>query len=163
MCTTSTLRRRAIIRAGAALPLLVVNSVRAEGAYPNRPIRLVVPYAPGGALDALARSVEPVAARLLKQTLVVENRPGAFTMLATDLVAKAQPDGYTLLLAGAPFALNTALGLKLRYDVLRDFAYVSLVARIPCLFIVHPSLPVRNLKELGPVNTNEVHRRSMRS
>ncbi len=143
--------RRALLRAGLALPLApfaFAGAARGQGAYPTRPIRVVVPFTPGGALDTVARAVEPVASGLLGQPLVIDNRPGAFNMLGTEIVAKAEPDGQTLLFAAAPHALNTALGLKQRYDPLRDFEYVSLVARIPGLFIVHPSLPVRSLKEL---------------
>lgn len=148
MSNLSLFHRRKILQAGAALPLLAAGVARAQGAYPSRPIRVVVPFAPGGALDTVARTVEPVASRRLGQPLVIDNRPGAFNMLGTEIVAKAEADGQTLLFAAAPQAFNTALGLKMRYDVMRDFEYVSLVARIPALFIVHPSLPVNNLKEL---------------
>lgn len=148
MPDTSMPHRRTMLRAGAALPLLLSGAVRAQGAYPTRPIRVVVPFAPGGALDTVARTVEPVASRVLGQSLVIDNRPGAFNMLGTEIVANAPPDGHILLFAAAPQAFNTALGLKMRYDVMRDFEYVSLVARIPALFIVHPSLPVHTLKEL---------------
>lgn len=148
MSDTPNFRRRTLIRAGGMLPFLYAGATRAQGTYPTRPIRAVIPFAPGGALDTVARMVEPVASRVLGQALVLDNRPGAFNILGTDVVAKSQPDGQTLLFAAAPQAFNSALGLKLPYDPLRDFAYVSLVARIPALFIVHPSLPVRNLKEL---------------
>lgn len=140
--------RRRILQAGAALPLIAAGVARAQAAYPSKPIRVVVPFAPGGALDTVARAVEPVASRILGQSLVIDNRPGAFNMLGTEIVAKAEPDGHTVLFAAAPQAFNTALGLKMRYDVMRDFEYVSLVARIPGIFIVHPSLPVNNLREL---------------
>lgn len=140
--------RRTILRAGAALPLVFAGAARAQGAYPTRPVRVIVPFAPGGALDTVARTVEPVASRVLGQSLVIDNRPGAFNMLGTEIVAKAEPDGQTVLFAAAPQAFNAALGLKMRYDVMRDFEYVSLISRIPAIFMVHPSLPVRNLKEL---------------
>lgn len=140
--------RRTILRAGAALPLVLAGAARAQGAYPTRPVRVVIPFAPGGALDTVARTVEPVASRVLGQSLVMDNRPGAFNMLGTEIVAKAEPDGHTVLFAAAPQAFNAALGLKMRYDVMRDFEYVSLVARIPAIFVVHPSLPIHSLKEL---------------
>lgn len=148
MTQTPMPQRRAILRAGAALPLVFAGAGHAQAAYPARPVRVVVPFTPGGALDTVARTVEPIASRTLGQALVIENKPGAFNMLGTELVARAEPDGYTLLFAPASQAFNTALGLRQRYDVMRDFEYVSLVARIPGLFIVHPSLPVHNLQEL---------------
>lgn len=148
MTTSPMPQRRAILRAGAALPLVLAGAGHAQTAYPAKPVRVVVPFTPGGALDTVARTVEPVASRTLGQSLVIDNKPGAFNMLGTEIVARAEPDGYTLLFAAAAQAFNTALGLKQRYDVMRDFEYVSLVARIPGLFIVHPSLPVRNLQEL---------------
>ena len=140
--------RRRVIRTLAAAPLLAAAGGFAQGAYPNRSIRMIVPFTPGGALDTVARAVAPIASERLGQQVVIENRPGGFTVIGSELVAKAAPDGYTLLFAPAPIALNTALGLKLPYDPLKDFEYVSLVAQIPGLVVVHPSLPVKNLKEL---------------
>ena len=140
--------RRRIIRILAAAPLVAVGRGFAQGTYPNRNIRMIVPFTPGGALDTVARAVAPIASERLGQQVVIENRPGGFTVIGSELVAKAAPDGYTLLFAPAPIALNTALGLKLPYDPLKDFEYVSLVAQIPGLVVVHPSLPVKNLKEL---------------
>lgn len=141
-----TFPRRAILRAGAALPLVVAGGARAQGA--SQAIHIVVPYTPGGALDTVARAVQSVAGRALGRTLVIDNRPGAFNIIGSEAVAKAAPDGETLLFAAAPHAFNTALGVKLPYDPIRDFEYVSLVARIPGIFIVHPSLPVHTMKEL---------------
>lgn len=141
-------KRRSFIRTLAAAPLLAAGRGFAQGAYPNRNIRMIVPFTPGGALDTVARAVAPMASERLGQQVVIENRPGGFTVIGSELVAKAAPDGYTLLFAPAPIALNTALGLKLPYDPLKDFEYVSLVAQIPGLVVVHPSLPVKNLKEL---------------
>ncbi len=145
--------RRHFIRTLAAAPLAAVpltfgGRSFAQGAYPNRPIRMIVPFTPGGALDTVARAVAPIAGERLGQQVVIENRPGGFTMIGNDMVAKAAPDGYTLLFAAAPIALNSALGLKLPYDPMKDFEYVSLVARIPGLLVINPALPVNNLKEL---------------
>lgn len=143
------IQRRRLLRAGASLPLLLGAGAWAQqAAFPSRPIRVVVPFAPGGALDTVARTVQPAAEKVLGQSLVVENRAGAFNIIGTEVVAKAAPDGQTILFAAAPQAFNAALGLKMPYDVMRDFEYVSLVARIPAVFIVHPSLPVHTLKEL---------------
>ncbi len=143
--------RRKLLGAVLAAPLAttVLSSGTALGqAYPSRSIRMIVPFTPGGALDTVARAVAPIASERLGQQIVIENRPGAFTAIGNDMVAKAAPDGYTLLFAAAPIAYNTALGLKLPYDPMKDFEYVSLVARIPGLILVHPSVPARNLKEL---------------
>lgn len=140
--------RRAILRAGAGLPLVLAGGLPARSAFAASAMRMVVPFAPGGALDTVARLVQPEASKVLERTLVIENKPGAFNILGNDAVAKAAPDGETLLFAAAPIAFNTALGLKLPYDPIRNFEYVSLVARIPALFLVHPSVPVRTLKEL---------------
>ena len=120
----------------------------AEGAYPTRAIRMIVPFTPGGALDTVARAVAPIAGERLGQQVVIENRPGGFTVIGNEMVAKAAPDGYTLLFAAAPIALNTALGLKLPYDPMKDFEFVTLVARIPGIIVVHPSVAVSNLREL---------------
>ena len=140
--------RRRLIQTLAAAPLAVATSGFAQGAYPNRPIRMIVPFTPGGALDTVARAVAPLAGERLGQQVVIENRPGGFTMIGNDMVAKAAPDGYTLLFAAAPIALNSALGLKMPYDPMKDFEYVSLVARIPGLLVINPALPIKNLKEL---------------
>ena len=139
--------RRRLIQALAAAPL-ATSGAFAQTGFPNRPIRMVVPFTPGGALDTVARAVAPIAGERLGQQVVIDNKPGGFTIIGSDIVAKAAPDGYTLLFAPAPIAFNTALGLKLPYDPLKNFEFVSLVARIPGLMLVHPSVPAKNLKEL---------------
>ncbi len=109
--------------------------------YPVRPIRLIVPHAAGGSNDILARVIAPRIAENLGQSLVVDNRGGAGGIIGTSLAAKANPDGYTLLLADAPHGANPALYKKLPYDTLRDFSPVSLMALMPSLLIVHPAVP----------------------
>ncbi|MFN0161216.1 MAG: Bug family tripartite tricarboxylate transporter substrate binding protein [Burkholderiales bacterium] len=141
-------KRRRILGAALAAPLIHAPRGFAQGAFPTRSIRMIVPFTPGGALDTVARAVAPIAGERLGQQIVIENRPGAFTVIGSEMVAKAPPDGHTLLFAPAPIAFNTALGLKLPYDPLTDFEYVSLVASIPGILIVHPSVPAKNLKEL---------------
>lgn len=143
-----SMQRRQLLCAGASLPLLAVGARARAAGFPSGPIRMVVPFAPGGALDTVARMIQPVVTRELGQPLVVDNRPGAYNIIGTQEVARAAPDGQTLLFAAAPQALNTALGVKQPYDVMRDFEYVSLVARTPVIFIVHPSVPVHSLKDL---------------
>ena len=140
--------RRQLLRVLGAASFALAGTAMAQSAYPDRSIRMVVPFTPGGALDTVARAVAPIASERLGQQVVIENRPGAFTAIGNDIVAKAAPDGYTLLFAAAPIAYNTALGLKLPYDPMKDFEFVTLVARIPGLLVVHPSLPVKTLKEL---------------
>jgi tripartite-type tricarboxylate transporter receptor subunit TctC len=108
----------------------------------------VVPFAPGGALDTVARLVSQKLAERLGQPFVVENKPGAANMIGNDLVAKAAPDGYTLLFAAAPIALNQALGIKTPYDAQKDLAPISLVASGGVLVLVHPSTPYRTMQDI---------------
>lgn len=143
-----SMQRRQLLCAGATLPLLAVGARARAAAFPSGPVRIVVPFAPGGALDTVARMIQPSLTRELGQAIIIDNRPGAYNIIGTQEVARAAPDGQTLLFAAAPQALNTALGVKQPYDVMRDFEYVSLVARTPVIFIVHPSLPVHSLKDL---------------
>jgi tripartite-type tricarboxylate transporter receptor subunit TctC len=116
--------------------------------YPSKPIRVVVPFAPGGGTDILTRIMLPRLNESLKQQLIVDNRPGAGSQIGTDIVAKAPPDGYTLLMVDTAFMTNPSLYSKLPYHSEKDFAPVSLAATAPVIMIVHPSVPVRTLKEL---------------
>jgi tripartite-type tricarboxylate transporter receptor subunit TctC len=117
--------------------------------YPARPIRLVVPFAPGGNVDINARNIAPGLGELLGQQVIVDNRPGAGGTIGTDFVAKAPPDGYTLLVASSSIMTNgPALYPRLPYDVVRDFAPVGRIAVVPLAIVVHPSLPARNTREL---------------
>ncbi len=130
-------------RAALALPaLLAAPRAGAEGAaWPSRTVRVVVPTVPGGALDTVARMLCQRLSDRFGQAFAVENRGGAAGIVGMDAVAKAPPDGHTLLFAAAPIALNTALGMTLPYDPLRDFAPVTLAASIPALAVVHPDTP----------------------
>ena len=116
--------------------------------YPTRAVRLIVPYVPGGGTDFTARAIAPRLSDALGQQVVVENRPGGATNIGSDLVAKATPDGYTLLMAGAANAINMSLFAKPPYDAQRDLAPVSLCVKGANVLLVHPSLPVKTLKEL---------------
>ena len=120
----------------------------AQGSYPNRAIRMIVPFASGGGPDVVARLLSESLAPALGTTIVADNRPGAGSVLGTDIVAKATPDGYTVLLGSISLAVNPAIYKKLPYDTLRDLAAVSLVAEQPNILLVQPALPARNLKEL---------------
>ena len=119
------------------------------GAWPNRTIRLVVGFTAGGISDVLARALGAKLSASLGQQVVVDNRPGAGTTLASEIVAKAPPDGYTLFMQDiTTHAINASLYRKLPYDSVRDFTPVSRVASTPLMLVVHPSLPVKTVKEM---------------
>ncbi|HEY4254667.1 MAG TPA: tripartite tricarboxylate transporter substrate binding protein [Roseomonas sp.] len=118
------------------------------GAFPSRPIRLVVPYTPGGSVDLMARAFGVRFAQHTGQTTVVENKPGASTMLAAQYVARADPDGYTLLSGGTQMALMPYLGTQMAYDPDRDLTAVAVLTLVPYLLVVKPDLPVRSVREL---------------
>jgi len=120
----------------------------AQEAFPTRPIHLIVPVAAGGGIDTAFRTIGPYWSELLGQPIVIENKPGAGQVIGSDAVAKAKPDGYTLLAAGVPIAFNTALGRKLPYDAVRDFTPVSLVVTQPLLIVVSPTVPAKDMREL---------------
>ena len=132
-----------------ALALAVIAaSAAAQAPYPNRPIRLVVPFAPGGATDILARGIGQKLAERLGQGVVIDNKPGAGTPIGADFVAKAPADGYTLLFAPTPFAISQVMMARLPYDAQKDFTPVALLAVSPFILVAHPSLPVRSMAEL---------------
>ncbi|MCE5283056.1 MAG: tripartite tricarboxylate transporter substrate binding protein [Deltaproteobacteria bacterium] len=117
--------------------------------YPTKPIRFVVPYPPGGSSDIMARILGQKFTESWGQSVIIDNRPGASAIIGTDLVAKAPPDGYTLLWAGSgPFAVNSSLFTKLQYDPIKDFTHVIWVVKLPMLLLAHPSLPASSVKEL---------------
>jgi tripartite-type tricarboxylate transporter receptor subunit TctC len=116
--------------------------------YPYKPVRIVVPYGPGGLSDRLSRQVGQRLTIAWNQQVIVENRPGGGTNIGTELVAKASPDGYTLLASGIANTVMPALHAKLPYDPMKDFVWVTNLAKVPVLIVAHPSLPVRNVREL---------------
>jgi tripartite-type tricarboxylate transporter receptor subunit TctC len=116
--------------------------------YPGKPIRAVIPFPPGGAADALLRPLAPKLGDLLGQQVVVDPRPGANGNIAAEIVAHAPADGYTLLFGNSSLPISVTLYDKLPYDVTKDFTPVSLVAFTPSVLVVHPSLPVRSVKDL---------------
>ncbi len=141
-------RRRALLLALASTGITGTANVAAAG-YPERPIRLVVGYPPGGANDLLARQVAAKLGEVLNVSVVVENRGGANGIIGADAVAKSPPDGYTLMLAGlTPMVLNPLTYAKLPYDSLTDFTHIGAVASGPMLIAVRPDLPVTNIQEL---------------
>jgi tripartite-type tricarboxylate transporter receptor subunit TctC len=130
------------------LTVLLVGVAAAQG-YPNRPIRFIVPYAPGGAGDIFARVIGVKYFDAFGQQVVVDNRPGAAGIIGTDMVAKAPPDGYTIVMANsAPFVLNPSLYKKLPFDPIKDFAPVSQGTYYGYLLIVHPGVTAKSVREL---------------
>jgi tripartite-type tricarboxylate transporter receptor subunit TctC len=116
--------------------------------YPSHPIRVVVPFSPGGAVDGPMRVIAQELSKRLSQQIIIDNRPGAGATIGSELVAKAAPDGYTLLLASQTNAISATLYPKLAFDPVEDFAFISLIGREPGVLVVHPSLPVQTLPEL---------------
>src|SRR5258706_969385 len=121
----------------------------AQADYPSRPIRLVVGFAAGGISDVLARAIAAKFSQLVGQQMIVDNKPGAGSTIAGDLIAKSAPDGYTLWLHDiTSHAINASLYAKLPYDSLKDFTPIGLVASTPLMLVVHPSTPASNVREL---------------
>jgi tripartite-type tricarboxylate transporter receptor subunit TctC len=140
---------KVLFRAVAALAILLVCAGGALAQnWPNRPIRMIVPYTPGGYTDLMARLVGQKISDALGQPIIFENKPGANAIIGTDVVAKAAPDGYTFGTVIAAHAVNATLNPKLPYDTLKDFSYVSLMSVAPLIMIAHPSLPANNVQEL---------------
>jgi len=131
------------------LALALASTTAFAQTYPDRPIKLIAPFAPGGATDVLARTMAQGLTEAWGQQVIVENRTGAGGNIGADLVAKSAPDGYTLLMGAiGTNAVNAFIYPKMPYDTERDFAPITQVARVPMLLVVHPSLPIRNVKEL---------------
>ncbi len=142
MKSMSMLCVAAIIGWAFALP-----AVFAQG-YPTKPLRLIVPFPPGGGADSISRVVAQKLSGALGQNILLDNRPGAGTLIATDLGAKAAPDGYTLLLITAAFTANPSLYRKLPYDSEKDLSPVTALAAAPNILVVHPSVPAVSVREL---------------
>jgi tripartite-type tricarboxylate transporter receptor subunit TctC len=132
----------------AALLLVSSSCLPAAAAYPDRPIRIVVPFAPGGGTDVVARTLAQEMARDLGASIVIENKPGAGTIIGTQAVATSDPDGYTLLMGTFANAVNPSLKAKLPYDPHRDFAPVALIARSFNIVVVNPKSPYRSIADL---------------
>ncbi len=144
MTALSMLARRGALLLVAAL----AGAALAQEPFPSHPVRLIVPVAAGGGIDSAFRAIAPAWSEQLGQQVVVENKPGGGQVLGSDLVAKAKPDGYTLLAAGVPIAFNTALGRKLPYDAVKDFTPLAVVVSQPLLIVVNPNVPAKSMAEL---------------
>ena len=132
-----------------AMAMLVVASGVAAQTYPTKPIRLLVPSTPGGSVDTIARTVGPRLAERWSQQVIVDNRPGAGGAIAGELVARAAPDGYTLLIGTvASLASNVSLQKRVPYDPAKDFSPVTLLATQNLMLLIHPSIPAKSVKEL---------------
>lgn len=132
----------------AAAVLLGVVALSAAAAYPDRPIRLIVPSPPGGGTDASTRAIVPKLIEVLRQNIVIDNRPGASGNLGAEVAAQAPADGYTLLAIIASHTSNPAVMRKVSFDLARDFAPISRTVTLPNLLVSHPSVPAKNTKEL---------------
>ena len=151
---TSSLAGR-LMKLGACAALCVATFVLGAGSapvvaqkYPDKLVRLIVPFAPGGGTDVLGRFVAAKLSDSLGVSVVIENRGGAGGTIGAEIAARAAPDGYTMLFTSASYTFNPSLYTKLGYDPLKDFTPITLVAMVPHLLVVHPSLPVKNVKEL---------------
>ena len=130
----------------ALLLAAATTSLHAQN-YPTRAVRMVVPFAPGGNTDIIARVYAPKMAEAIGQQIVIDNRGGAGGTIGTELASKAPPDGYTILMVSAGHTINPAMATKLPYDSVRDFAPIGIIADVPTAFVVHPSFPAKNVKE----------------
>lgn len=137
-----------IVRAWLGCALAAVSLGAAAQGYPSRAIRVVIPYPPGGGSDMLIRPIAARVSELIGQQLIMDNRPGGGSVIGTQLAAKAAPDGYTALIVDLAYYSNPALVAKLPYDSVRDFAPVINLGSSAAVMVVHPSVPVKNLKEL---------------
>jgi tripartite-type tricarboxylate transporter receptor subunit TctC len=155
------LRKLVRLARAAALAACVLdasaNAQSPADKYPDKPIRIIVPYPPGGSVDVLGRVLAQRMQENWGQTVIVENRPGAGTMIGTAAVAKADPDGYTLLVAVSAHTTNPSFHAAMQYDSIKDFAPVALLARTPVVLYSHPSLPATNVKELAALGEAKTH------
>ncbi|MBD7961626.1 MAG: tripartite tricarboxylate transporter substrate binding protein [Comamonas sp.] len=145
------IRRSRFLRSVLALAAgsLLSTSLLASDAWPNKPIRLVVPYPPGGSSDIIARSIGQLISQELKQTVIIENKPGANGNLGAEFVARSQPDGYTWLLCDlGALAISPSVYTKLSFDPSKDLRGAGMLAYSPHMLVVHPSVQANNLKEL---------------
>jgi tripartite-type tricarboxylate transporter receptor subunit TctC len=147
----TSLPRRSLLKTcvAAAASAFSLGAAAQAGDYPNKPIRMIVPFTPGGSTDILARTIGEQLTKAWGQTVIIENVPGAGGSLGADRVAKATPDGYTLLMGHiGTLAVTPSIYPRLPYDPIKSFAPVAWVARVPNVLVVHPSVPARSVREL---------------
>ena len=154
VCAAASAQTRPMLAETPARSPLLAQAERSRGgesptqAYPVKPVRIIVPFAPGGATDSLARLIAQTLTESFKQQMIVENRAGGGSIIGTELAAKAAPDGYTLLMVSTSTVTLPSLAPKLPYDTLRDLAPVTQLVASPNVLVVHPSLPVKSVKDL---------------
>jgi tripartite-type tricarboxylate transporter receptor subunit TctC len=141
-------RRNFLRLAAGAAALPAVSRVARAQAYPTRPVRIIVPYAPGGAPDIIARLLGPWLSERLGQQFIIENRPGGGSNIGTEVVVRAPPDGYTLLLISTTNVINATLYDKLNFDFINDIVPVAGITRFPVVMVVNPSVPAKTIPEL---------------
>ncbi len=141
---------KSLIAQAIAVVVLLASHMQAaaQSDYPNRPVRLVNPYAPGGAVDLVGRAVATGLSHVWGQQLIVDNRPGAGTMIGTEIVARADPDGYTMLCTTAAIAIMPSMYRSMRFDTVRDLYPVVHIVSTPSMLAIHPSVSVKSVKEL---------------
>jgi tripartite-type tricarboxylate transporter receptor subunit TctC len=140
--------RHAVVAAWILFSAGVLSAAADAQTYPAKPVRVVIPIAPGGGTDIVGRLVAQKLTEAFGQQFIVDNRPGAGGIIGTEAVAKAPPDGYTVLLTPTSHAINPSLYSKLPYDTVRDFAPVALLVSVTTVFVAHPALPVRTVKDV---------------
>lgn len=147
-----TPKRRAVVTGPVTLMLIFCMAAFCRPAlgqeFPNRPIRMVIPFPPGGATDRVARTIATKMSASLGQQIIADNRPGANSRIATEIASKANPDGHTLLVCALTHVTNPSLSKSLPYDTVRDFSPIALFARTPLVLTVHPKVPAKSVKEL---------------
>lgn len=136
-----------VLRGLIGAALLALSATAFAQPFPSKPLRIIVPAVPSGGTDILARLLSPKLTEIFGQSVVVDNRGGAFTNIGTELVARSAPDGYTVLIATTPHAINPSLFAKLPFDPIKDFSMISQLALTQTVLVVHPSLPVKNVPE----------------
>jgi tripartite-type tricarboxylate transporter receptor subunit TctC len=141
------IHRQSLVLCAVLLTLPAVQAW-AQAGYPTRPLRLIVPSSAGGGTDIVARIIQPKLSERLGQPVVIENRPGAGTMIGIEIASKAAPDGYTILMGLSTLAINSAVYAKVPYDPVLDFAPITQLIASPAVLFVHPSVPVKTVKEL---------------
>lgn len=143
------IRRRVVAASLIASALLATAPTLVQAqAFPSKPIRIIVPFSPGGAVDGPTRAIAQELAKRLKQQVIIENKPGAGATIGSEMVAKSAPDGYTLLLASQTNAISASLYPKLAFAPIDDFVGISLLGREPGVLVVHPSVPVKTVADL---------------
>jgi tripartite-type tricarboxylate transporter receptor subunit TctC len=140
---------KSILQVLLSLMLCSIWSVAsAQAPYPSKPLRFILPFPPGGGTDTLGRVIGQKLGELLGQQVVMDNRPGAGANLGAEIAAKSPPDGYTIFMGNVAHTINASLYSKLNYDLVKDFATVTMLASTPNILVVHPSLPAKSVKEL---------------